>query len=154
LASVEALLIQSIMKPIIDERDKQRAQISAELLRGVKPKILKEKYDVSLSTITRIKQSLGPEILDKMDRQRQNAIGDLVLTHLEMSLEGAINVIMMTEDKAWMQQQSADHLNKLYGTMTDKAIRMAETIEVTQRQFNEADEAQAQEDEVLNQDIL
>ena len=142
------------MKQVIDERDKQRAQIAAELLRGVKPNLLKEKYEVSLSTITRIKQSLGPDILDKMNRERQNAIGDLVLTHLEMSLEGAINVIKMTEDTVWMKTQTADHLNKMYGTMTDKAIRMAETIEFTQKQFNEEDAIREEEDAVLDGDEI
>lgn len=141
-------------KLLVDAREQLKAKIKAELLAGTKPKAIKEKYDVSLSTISRIKQSLGPEILEKMDQTRAHAIGDLVLQHLEASLEGAIAVTRMTDDKAWMASQNADHLNKLYGTMTDKAIRMAETIEFTQQKNKEEDESYQSDMAVFDQEEL
>ncbi len=134
--------------------DNIRALIQAELLSGIKPIQIKEKYDVSLPTISRIKQSIAPHLRDKMDLRRQDVLSDLVLTHLEVSLEGGINVMLMTRNKEWMRSQNASDLNKLYGTATDKAIRMAETIELTQKQVTQEDEAVAEEDELLNTDTL
>ncbi len=49
---------------------------------------------------------------------------------------------------------AAGDLNKMYGTMTDKAIRMAETIEFTQVEVKSADAARDAEYQSLSESII
>lgn len=120
--------------------DELRALIMADLAAGVKPASIKEQYGVSLPTITRIKQALSPDVLQKIDIDRQSCIADMIITHLETSLEGAVNIAMMTRDDVWMRSQTAGDLNKMYGTMSDKSLRMVEVVEFTRQA--EAEDAQ------------
>lgn len=130
--------------------DEVKAKVIADLTMGIKPQVIKESYGVSLPTISRIKQTIAPDVKDKMDLQRQETLADLVLTHLEVSLESSINIARMTNDVEWMHTQTASDLNKMYGTMTDKAIRMAETIEFTQKAINEENAIIEEEDKILD----
>lgn len=120
--------------------DQLRAQIMAELASGVRPAVIKETYGVSLPTITRIKQALSPDILQKIDVDRQSCIADMIISHLETSLEGAVNIALMTRDEVWMRSQTAGDLNKMYGTMSDKSLKMVEVVEFTRQA--EAEDAQ------------
>lgn len=122
--------------------DEVKAQVIADLIAGVKPSVISECYNVSLPTISRYKRQIAPELLEKLELEKQQVIGDLVIGLLENSLAGAINITQMTNNKEWMMVQSADHLNKMYGTMVDKSVKITEVYEFVTNPDNDENQNQ------------
>lgn len=130
----------------MSKKDKQDLvdNIVSDLVTGaLNGKEIAEKYSVSLMFVSSCKSNISRDVLDKMSAERADTISDLILAHMQVSLEAAIRITEQTKDEEWMKAQNAADLTKFYATMTDKVVRMAEAIEFTsqQRELNDPLEA-------------
>ncbi|MDT7543619.1 MAG: hypothetical protein QOE33_3523 [Acidobacteriota bacterium] len=121
-----------------------RANIIADLFCGnFKTDVeLAVRHDCSPKTIQRLRNTLDPDLLGKLDRERTeldlarreldekiNSIPSLVEAHLRASLAGATKIAQQVNDDEWRGKQSAAELRGLYDSLSEIAIRIIAAIE-------------------------
>lgn len=121
--------------------DEKRAQVMAALLEGQSVTKVAKDYEVSQATVSRIKSSLGPEVLEEIGYEKKERIADLVESHLRDSLKACAAIAQHATNAQWLSRQSASELAVLYGVLTDKSIRILEAAESAGR--NAVDDARA-----------
>jgi hypothetical protein len=105
--------------------DEKRAQVIALLLTGESLARTAKLSGVSVKTVERIKSSPQMAELVALKRESEPSIRELVTAHLTTALEAA-NALARSirDDKEWFARQSAYDIAMLYGTLSDKAIRI------------------------------
>jgi transposase-like protein len=126
--------------------DEKRAQIIALLLTGESIPKTARLAGVAESTVSAIKASDDFGRLRTLKRESEPSIHELVTAHLTTSLEAA-NALARSirDDKEWFARQSAYDIAMLYGTLSDKAIRIydaklrSERLELERQQLESDD---------------
>ena len=105
--------------------DEKRAQVIALLLTGESIHKTAERAGVSPGAVKSIKASSDFVQLCLLKRESEPSIHELVTDHLTTALEAA-NALARSirDDKEWFARQSAYDIAMLYGTLSDKAIRI------------------------------
>lgn len=110
--------------------DEVRARALAALLEGQGVTEVAEKYKLSKATVSRLKNTIGPETLEQIETQKKESIASLVESHLSESLKAATEIARQVgTDKQWLAKQTASEVAILYGVLTDKSIRILEAAE-------------------------
>lgn len=104
-------------------------QVQGLLLEGTAPSEICEQFNISPSTVTRIKQKIDPALLATINREREQVLQDKVVDHLEAAMDATINIARQTSNEEWMNTQDAKSLGTMYGIMSDKSIRLLEAME-------------------------
>jgi hypothetical protein len=103
----------------------QRAKVIALLLTGESHARTAELAGVSVKSVERIKTSPEMTELVALKRESEPSLHELVTAHLTTALEAA-NALARSirDDREWFARQSAYDIAMLYGTLSDKAIRI------------------------------
>jgi hypothetical protein len=103
----------------------QRAKVIALLLQGESNGKTARLAGVSPSSVDAIKASGDFKQLQALKRESEPSINELVTAHLTTALEAANALARrIRDDKEWFARQSAYDIAMLYGTLSDKAIRI------------------------------
>lgn len=110
--------------------DEVRAEALSALLAGQGVNEVARKYKLPKATVSRLKNSIGPEQLEQVETQKRSSIADLIEGHLSASLKAAQAIARRVEtDDQWFAKQNAADVGVLYGILTDKSIRILEAAE-------------------------
>lgn len=110
--------------------DEVRAQAVAALLAGQGVSEVARQYKLPKSTVSRLKNSLAPQVLEQVGTEKRESLAGLIEEHLSTSLKSATKLAhKVGTDDNWFTKQSADEIAILYGVLTDKAIRILEAAE-------------------------
>ena len=120
----------------------QRAKVIVLLLAGESHARTAKLAGVSVKSVERIKSSPEMAELVALKKESEPSINELVTAHLRTALEAA-NALARSirDDKEWFARQSAYDVAMLYGTLSDKAIRIfdaklrSEKLELERRQL-------------------
>ena len=105
--------------------DEKRAQVIALLLAGESNKRTAERVGVSERTVRNVKTSPDFASLCLLKSESEPTLHELVTAHLTTSLKAANALARsITDDKDWFTRQNAADIGILYGTLSDKAIRI------------------------------
>jgi len=108
-------------------REETKAAVLAALLQGQSMHAVARQYEIPRSTIqgwrdaAGLGDSAGP-------RPKKKRIGELLLKYLEANLETLAIQQEQFQDKEWLKEQGASELAVLHGVLTDKAIRLLESL--------------------------
>lgn len=121
-----------------------RARIIADVISGnyVEFHDLAARYQVSKSTITRIKNNIDPDLILRNETERleietarrgleqeRRSIPHRVTELLAASLEAATRIAEQVNNSEWLNKQSAEELATFYDSLTGTAIRIIRAIE-------------------------
>lgn len=88
-----------------------------------------EVLGVSKASVSKIKKTIPPELLEGITQKRQAEIGMLVSQVLEESLIAAERIVRITSNEKWLAAQSASDLATFFGVISDKTFRILQAIE-------------------------
>lgn len=111
------------------ENLEKKTKIAALLIAGEKPVDICRQLDVTASMVTRVKQSLSPDVLARMQQEKFMRIQDQITDHLEETLDTMSYILQQFRDPEWRNKQDAQHLASAYGTFSDKSVRIIEATE-------------------------
>ena len=122
--------------------NEQRSNVIALLLTGESIKFTAERAGVSQGAVKNIKASPDFVQLCLLKRESEPSLHELVTEHLTTSFEAANALARrICDDEEWFGRQSAYDIAMLYGTLSDKAIRIydaklrSERLELERQQF-------------------
>jgi hypothetical protein len=107
-----------------------KAEVIAALLAGQGVRETARKYNISRSTVSRLRNSLSQQELGQIETEKRERISDLVESHLTESLKAAASLAKKVTNDAWFSKQNAADIGVLYGILTDKAVRILEAAEL------------------------
>jgi len=103
----------------------QRAIAIALLLAGETVALTAKRVGVSERAVSTIKASSDFAELCSLKRESEPSLSELVTQHLTTSRQAAIALAQrVTMDDEWFSRQSAYDIAMLYGTLSDKSIRI------------------------------
>lgn len=108
-----------------------KAAVMAALLEGQSINKVAEKFNIPEGTVKywkgKAKSGVG-----KVDPQKRERIGELVLAYLSTALETLEVQARMFQDEEWLRKQNAADVAVLHGVVTDKSIRLLEALAASQ----------------------
>jgi transposase len=124
------------------KNDAVRAEVMAALLAGQSVSEVAKQLRLSKATVSRIKNTILPEQLKQTETERRDKISDLIESHLVTALTSANELARKaTANDSWINRQSASELAVFYGVLTDKAVRILESLETAEEANHEDEEA-------------
>jgi transposase len=124
--------------------DAIRAEVMAALLAGQSVSEVAKQLKLSKATVSRIKNTILPEQLKHTETKRRDKITDLIESHLVTALTSANELARKaTTNDIWISEQSAAELAVFYGVLTDKAVRILESIQPAEEDQPEETEEDA-----------
>lgn len=113
--------------------DETRAAIIASLLEGQALTKVAADYKVSIATVSRLKDTISAEELQKVVRKKEIDIANHIARMLDASFQAITNVLAVTKNAKWLDQQSASELATFLGVTSDKVFRVLQAIEDANR---------------------
>ena len=97
-----------------------RAAVMASLLAGQGVGELAREYQLPASTISRWRREASGDLTQD--------VGELLLQYLTENLQTLREQAIVFRDVEWLKEQDASSLGVLHGILTDKAIRLLESL--------------------------
>jgi hypothetical protein len=102
----------------------------AALLTGQGVNEVAREYNLSKSVVSRIKNSLAPEILEQLEpKNKGEQIETLLYEYLTATLQTLKKQAEIVGERKYVTKQPAGELAVLHGVMADKGIRLLEAAE-------------------------
>lgn len=128
---------------VVPDKDKltknqRQAKAIALLLVGYKQEEVAEALGISQPTVSRIYKEIPPDLFDTAELDKNSKeLSDLVLAVLYANLTSLKRIIETTTgNESWLIAQDAGDIAKLINTVTDKTMKILESIERA-HQFND-----------------
>ena len=113
-------------EPISDAR---RAAVMAALLTGQSVTQVAEEYKLSKASVSRIKSSIDPKIVEQAETEKRKDLNELLLELVTTNIETLTAQSLIVRDSGYIKAQSADNLAVLYGVIADKTVRILAALE-------------------------
>ena len=107
--------------------DETKAQVMAALLAGQSVNEVAARYRIPTGTVKSWRRNSRE--FRPVDPQKGAEIGDLLLDYLRENLKTLRVQVEHFRDTKWLSSQDASELAVLHGVVTDKAIRLLETLD-------------------------
>lgn len=105
-----------------------KAAVMAALLAGQSISQVAKEYSLPVGTIKAWSSRARSEPV-LVTEGRKALIGDLILDNLEAMLRAVTRIVnSVSENKDWLEKQSASELGVFIGVLQDKSIRIVESI--------------------------
>jgi transposase-like protein len=114
--------------------DETKSAALAALLEGQGVSEVAKRYKLPKQTVSDLKASLGSEQFGQVRTKKEEALAELIETHLRNSLNAASNIANLTNNADWLTKQDAEKIGVFYGILTDKAVRILEAAEIANSQ--------------------
>lgn len=100
-----------------------KASVMAALIAGQSVSSVAREYNIPKGTVSNWKRRDGAKL-----GTQKNEMGDLILSYLKTNLAALKAQAEVFSDPEWLMKQEASQLAVLHGVMTDKAIRLLESL--------------------------
>ena len=111
----------------ISEEIRNRAV--ASLLSGRTITETAEQLNLPTSTVFDIKKKIPPELLEGARAKKRQELSDRIAGFLDEGFRTQRSAWRLTENREWLEAQSAKELAIFIGVMSDKMFRILELIE-------------------------
>src|SRR5215475_7319053 len=101
----------------------------AALLAGQGVNEVATEYHLDKAVVSRLKNGLSAEELQRVATQKGAEIEQLLFTYLTSNLKALDALAEIVSEREYIIKQPADSLAVLHGVMADKSIRLLEAIE-------------------------
>lgn len=107
-----------------------KAAVLAAILQGQGVGEIAKRYNLPKQTVSNLKKKLSEIELRQIGTEKRENLTGLIEGHLSASLKAATSLAeKCSTDDVWFREQSASEIAALYGTLTDKAIRILEAAQ-------------------------
>jgi hypothetical protein len=107
-----------------------KAAVLSAILEGQGVGEIAKKYKLPQQTVSSLKKKLTEIEFGEVRSKKRENLTDLVEGHLSESLKAATSLAKKcSTDNVWFREQSASEIAALYGTLSDKAIRLLEAAQ-------------------------
>lgn len=106
-----------------------QAQVMASLLAGQGVNEVARDYNLSKSVVSRFKNSMTGEELERLEPKKGEQIEELLYEYLTATLTTLKNQSEIVGEREYVIKQPAGELAVLHGVMADKSIRLLEAAE-------------------------
>lgn len=109
-----------------------RAEVTAALLAGMSLSDAARKYKLSPSVISRIRESISAQKLEKVGKENEIRIDQILAETLQAHLILQKAIVTVCTDETYIRSQSAADNAKLLEVSTDHSIRLLEAASLAQ----------------------
>ena len=110
----------------VEHTEDTKAAVMAALLAGQGVTDVATQYRLPKSTVSRMKNELLPEQLEKVEADKGKRIEDLLFGYLDAGITALTNQAELAGDVSYLKQFPPQQLAVLHGVMADKMVRIIE----------------------------
>jgi transposase-like protein len=103
-----------------------RNAVMASLLQGQSVTVVAGEFNLSKSTVSKIRKELGEERLKHMETEKRSELDDLLVGMVKENVTSLVSIAKEVRDPKYIKSQPASEIAVLYGVIADKTYRILE----------------------------
>ncbi len=103
------------------------AQVTAALLAGLSLSEAARRYQLPVSSVSRIKDNIEQSKLENVGKESRRRIDDMLVLSVQSHLDALKGISEVAQDKVYLRKQSPEGLATLHQRIEDHAFRLLES---------------------------
>ena len=103
------------------------AQVTAALLAGLSLSEAARRYQLPVSSVSRIKDNIDQNKLENVGKESRRRIDDMLVLSVQSHLDALKGISEVAQDKVYLRKQSPEGLATLHQRIEDHAFRLLES---------------------------